>query len=325
MNGRRLGRLLALTTLAVAAGGGLVSADPAPPRTLAAAAWLEGEGASRSVVVALALRPPAGATVVHVGFGALPDAPEDPGGYGTIPPDSWREVRLAAGEVVLARRAIGAAREPSVLVARQPASAPIDVHHLIDEGGGRGGLLFARPREGGPVTLSTHLAHAGDVVTMDVSAPSEDGFFRPETFEILRVARRLGLVGDPEDAGPGAVPVEWVRPEGDPPATLLEGPAGEAEIRSHFDDPRCAWAGRHVGWMPDHWILAYLRPASLRFRLRTDGVRVAGVVADTWRGWGALAVESIWPNGFGGSSANLDLPPLLVVPKDTPLREVRLP
>ena len=121
----------------------------------------------------------------------------------------------------------------------------------------------------------------------------------------------------------GFVTVRWLKGEGGRgSATELAGTTGEARIRSHFNAPRCPWANRHVGWMRDLWILEYHRATRLSFLLETGSVARAGRVSNLWKGYGAWCLESIYPNGFGGSSSNLTLPPVLVLPRGTPVREI---
>jgi hypothetical protein len=79
-----------------------------------------------------------------------------------------------------------------------------------------------------------------------------------------------------------------------------------------------------VGWLRDLYLIEYLRPTDLRFRLDTSTVKRPGRVSGLWRRYGAICIEAIYPNGIGGSSSNLTIPPLLVVPAGTAVREIAL-
>lgn len=291
----------------------------AKPPPVVAAVWLEGTGADAAVVVAVYRAPDAPPAVAHAGFGW--EGHESPSDYGTIEPSSWRGIRVGPGEVVRAKLPVDERGVPYVLVAARAATEPIDVHELIDGGDHPGTLWFGRPGSGGAVTVDRHLVTVGDSVGIRVAAPTDDGFFREETFEILRVARRFGVGSDDPDGLRGFVRATWRRPIGKPPARELAGEEGEKRIRSHFTKPDCPWAERHVGWMDDLFILEYLRPEAIGFSLDTSPVKAAGRISDLWRGYGAIAVESIWPNGFGGSSSNCGMPDVLVVPRGTSIRE----
>jgi hypothetical protein len=67
-----------------------------------------------------------------------------------------------------------------------------------------------------------------------------------------------------------------------------------------------------------------VRRGPLRFRFVTTAVRRAGVVSWTCKGYGAFVLEAIHRNGFGGTSSNLVLPPVVVVPAGTTVVEIRL-
>jgi hypothetical protein len=161
-----------------------------------------------------------------------------------------------------------------------------------------------------------------------IMRPPPPGFFKDETLEIARVARRLAVDGEDPDGEAGHVSVSWFSaPSPHSSVRLLAGKPGEERIRSHFHDPRCPWANRHVAWQKDLWILEYVatRPWLISFTLDTSTVVRPGLVSGIWKGHGAFAIESIHPNGFGGTSENRDLPPLLVIPRGTAVREVSLP
>lgn len=297
---------------------GASAEEPKPPPAVLAGAWAErAEDGTRLVVVALHLRPGAPAQSVHVAHGE-PSDDDEPGGYGVFPAAGWREARVEPGEVLLLRRRTTRDAVP-VLVAEKPAKGDVDVHHLIDGGAPAGTWLFTTVHDLGGVTLDRHLAFVGDRVEATVAPPGDEGFFRPETFETVRVPRHLPLDGDDPDGPAGFL---TVTPREGPAFRVLEGEAGERRIRAHFTNPRCPWAERHVKWMTDLWILEYLEPAPLVLVLDTSSAKGAARASDLWRGWGAFSVESIWPNGFGGSSSNLDLPALLVLPRETRVRTV---
>ncbi|MCU0727833.1 MAG: hypothetical protein MUE73_18905, partial [Planctomycetes bacterium] len=288
---------------------------PAPPLAeIVAGTWLDGD----AVVTALFLAPEsAGAVPVHVALAV--GGAGGPGDYGLFPAAAFRAVELEPGAVTLLRTPLGGKPAPkAVLALRGPPAKDLDVHEIIDGVDPAGLVLFGAPARGDAVTVDRHLVLAGGRVEVRLAAPGGD-FFHPEKMEIARVPRRIPMAGDDPEGPKGHVRVEWTA---DPRVTLLAGEAGEKRIRSHFTDPRCPWAERHVGWLADLFILEYREPAELRFVLDTTPVRRGGRIPDTWRGYGALSVESIYPNGFGGSSSNLDLPPVLVVPEGTPIREV---
>jgi hypothetical protein len=309
---------LAGALLAFAPHGRGAERPPAP----VAATWLDGAKKSRSAVIAVYLPKGAPARTCYAGF-AFEEEKTEPG-YGAIRPDSWRAFRVGPGEVVLARLRLEGRAPPYTLVRDHPAREKIDVHEMIDNGAPKGTILFDRAGAGGAVRVDRHLVAVGEKVGLAVDAPKQKGFFTDDTFEILRLARRLGIGSDDPGTAAGYVEVEWRAPREDSPARELAGKEGEKRIRSHFTKPDCPWANRHVGFMADYWILEYLRPATLEFTLDTSTVKSGGRVFDVRKGNSALAEESIWPNGFGGTSLGLDLPPILVVPEDTPIREVLL-
>jgi hypothetical protein len=139
------------------------------------------------------------------------------------------------------------------------------------------------------------------------------------------VSRRLGIDGADPEGESGHVRLAWLPPEGEAAGAVeLAGAEGERRIRSHFTDPGCPWANRHVAWRPERWVIEYRDRVPLRFRLETDAVVRPGTVSGLWKGYGAVGVEAIYPNGFGGSSTNLDLPPVLVLPRGTAVRVVAL-
>jgi hypothetical protein len=282
----------------------------------AAGAWV----ADRTVVVAIHLGP-AEATPREVFVGFSVPRHEEPGDYGYFAAEAFAPVKVEAGAVVLARRPLAeGAPVPMVLVLPARPAKDLDVHEMIDEDAPPGTILFEHPFDGGGAVIDRHVAVAGDTVTLTLKPPEGD-FFGEPTMEVACVARRLPLWTRPEAERTDAVAVEWAPTDG---ATLLTGEAGEKRLRSHFTDPRCPWAERHVKWMADFFVLMYLKPAGLTFHLDTSGVKTAGRVGDVVGGYHALGQESIWPNGFGGTSTGASLPPLIVVPKGTPVREVEL-
>lgn len=320
-------RLAAAALLIVLALAG--SAHPAPPASadVVAGAWVETRNGAPVLVVGLYRRPDSKAPE-KAWIGCSTGTDDDlPGGYGTIAKDAYREVTLEPGVLVLAARALAGderERPPSVLVVAAPPPTALNVHGLIVGERPAGALLFARPFVETQVTLSRHVLEVGESAELTVAAPPAS-FFLDETLEVLVASRRLGIDGDDPAAPPGHARLALLAPEGDdPPVRELLGSAGEQRIRSHFTDPRCAWAERHVGWRADRWVLDLRRPAPIRLRVETDAIARAGVVYDLWKGYNALTLEAIYPNGFGGSSAGLTLPPLLVVPKGTLRRETPL-
>lgn len=326
----RAAHLLLLLPLAAFGTASVRSAAAAPPRSpdVVSGAWVEDRDGKPTLVVALYRRAEStGPAKAFVGCSTSTDQ-DGPGGYGVIAKDAWTEVALGAGVLVRAERPLSAAeqeRPPAVLVAPAAATAPVDVHTLIDGSVPEGALLFARPTRSTQVTLSRHVLEVGQTAEVVLAAPP-DAFFLPETLEVVVVSRRLGIDSDDADGPAGHVRLAWLAPEGVPPAPAqeLSGAAGERRLRAHFTDPTCAWAERHVGWMEPRWVLELVRPTELRFRVETDAVKRPGTVQDVWKGWGALSLEAIYPNGFGGSSANLELPPLLIVPKGTKVRSTPL-
>lgn len=298
--------------------------EDAPDAAVLAGAWTETkETGAREAVVALLVRPGVEARGIFLALSS-PSADPEPGDYGTLAKDAWQEVSLAKGELVLVRHAFDT---PTIAVAvtEHPPAADQDVHAWIDGGPPAGTALFDVLGGDGGVRVARHVLPIGESVDVVVPAPSDEGFFREETLEIVRVARHLAIDGDDPDGPRGYVGVApaSLGDDEEPALRVLEGAEGEQRIRRHFTNPRCPWAERHVGWMKDLWILEYLRPADLRLTLDTSTVKAPGRVSDLWRGYGAVTTESIWPNGFGGSSANLDLPCLLVVPPGTRTRTVR--
>jgi hypothetical protein len=314
--------LLALFALAGDAGA-------APPRAadVVAGAWVEMREGAPTLVVGLYRRTgtegPAkawvGCSVVRVEDG--------PGAYGTIAEDAFDELPLEPGVLVLASRALVGderTRPPSVLVTAAPPTSSLPVRPMVVGELPAGTIHFAMPTLETQVSLSRHVLEVGERAELVVAAP-EASFFLDETLEVLVASRRLALDGDDPGAAPGHVALVLLAPGGDdPPARELAGAAGERRIRGHFADPGCAWAERHVGWLAERWVVDLARPTPLTFRVETDAVARPGRVSELWRGRHALTLEAIHPNGFGGSSAGLTLPPLLVMPKGTPRRAVAL-
>jgi hypothetical protein len=319
--------VVAAVTVVAAPGPGASAGDetkpaaaPAEPPAIAIA-WLEGEGPARDVVVAIHRAAGLAPVTFHVAFATA--TARAPGDYGTIGPDAWRAVEVAGGEALLARRRIGTSPPTAVVVAQSAAKHAFDVHEMIDEAPPEGTVLFAHPAERGTARVDRHLARIGEKVTLSIEAPEDRGFFGDATFEIARIARRLG-VGSDDPAGPrGYVGVDW-RPSPEGGVAHLTGDAGAKRIRAQFDDSQCAWSKRHVGWMEDAWILEYERPSRIELTLDTSTVKSAGRVCDIWEAYGAVCFESIHRNGIGGTSRNLDLPPVLVVPKDVRVRDTTL-
>jgi hypothetical protein len=314
---RTLAGLLAFALAFAATSPPVASAEPNEAEApVVVGAWIEqGEEGVRRLVVGLTLPAGGEATRAWVTIG-VPSLEKGPGSYGTFPARGSREVRVEQSEVLLVRRS-NVAEGAYVLVTRAPLEHDVDVHDVIDGSEPPGTLLCEHVGGRSALSFDRAVAFIGDPVAATLSPPGEDGFFREETLEIVRVPRHLALEGDDPESARGWVTVS--APE-DPAFRALEDAAGEARLRAHFTNPRCPWAERHVGWMGDLWILEYLRPATLRLSLDTSTVKAAGRVSDVWRGYGAFAVESIWPNGFGGSSSNLTAPCLLVVPKGTRIR-----
>ena len=313
-------RITIFGLLALFLSGPLRAEDDPPPPRLLAVTWLEEADGARVVRLALYHRDAKEPAVFHAGFGE-DEADPSPGGYGTIEPDSWREIRVGPGELVLARRVIPGGGNAAVVIADRRFGKPLDIHEMIDDDVPFGLLFFEYAGAHAAAATDRHVVTIGGTVALTVRAPSDEGFFREETFELGRIARRLGVSSDDPDGPRGYVTVKW-EPGDDPGAVELTGSDGAARIRSHFTNPKCPWAERHVGWMPDLYLLEYLRPVELRFTLDTSTVKAAGRITDLWKGYGAVSVESIWPNGFGGSSSNYDLDPVLVVPEGTAVREV---
>ncbi len=312
--------LLATLLAAAAAAEPPAAGPPAGPATdvaprYAAGTWLEG----RTVVVAIHLGP-AEAAPREVFVGLSTPRQEEPGDYGYFAAQGFLPVKIEPGTLVLARHPL-AADTPVPMVLALPArpAKDLDVHGMIDGDAPPGTILFESPWDGGGAVVDRHIAVAGDTVALTVKPPEGD-FFGEPTMEVACVARRLPLWTTPAAERKDTVAVEWVPDAA--AATLLAGEAGEKRLRSHFTDPRCPWAERHVKWMAESFILEYAKPADLTFRLDTSGVTAAGRVGDIVGGYHALGQESIWPNGFGGTSTGASLPPLLVVPKGTPVREV---
>jgi hypothetical protein len=292
----------------------VLSLPAPPPPEVVAGTWLEGG----ALVTALWLAPEA-ASPLPVFVAHSVARHQEPGDYGLFPADAFRTVDLEPGAVTLLRTPLEGRPAPeTVLVTRERPAGDIDVHGILDGGEPAGTVLFGSTATGDAVTVDRHLVVAGGKVEVRVKAPGGD-FFNEEKMEIVRVPRRIPLGGEDPDGPKGHVRVEWVPDER---FRLLEGEAGENRIRGHFTDPKCPWAERHVGWMADLYVLEYREPAELRLVLDTAPARRGARVPDIWRGYGALTVESIYPNGFGGSSSNLGLPPVLVVPADTPVREI---
>lgn len=317
-----LALLVALVTVA--------SAGAAPPQSpdVLAGTWIETLEGRATLVVALYRRTgSAGPSQAFVGCSVRSDQ-DGPGGYGVIPQGAWTEVALEAGALTRAQRPLTSQeqeRPPAVLVLPAAPTSPVDVHTLIDGDVPASALLFARPARSTVVSVARHVLGIGETTEIGLAAPPAP-FFLPETLEVAVVSRRLGLDGQEAESPSGFVRLVWLTPEGPPPAPAVElrGEAGERRVRTHFTDPKCAWAERHVGWMEARWVLEYAQATPLAFRLETDAVKRPGLVSDLWKGYGALSIEAIYPNGFGGSSANYDLPPVLVVPKGTPTRTVAL-
>ncbi len=306
----------------------LGAAQAEPPRSpdVVSGAWVEDRGGQPTLVVGLYRREGSpGPTVAFVGCAA--GGAEEPGGYGVIPKDGWTEVALEAGVLLRAERPLRAAEinhPPAVLVAPAAAKVPLDVRTLVNGDVPPDALLFALPRHASQITVTRHVVEIGETLDLELAAPPAE-FFVAETLEIARVARRVGIDRDDPDGTSGCARLVWLPGEGDPPAAReLSGPEGERRIRAHFTDPKCLWAERHVGWMEPLWLLEYTRATALRFRLETDTVKRSGRLSDIWKGYGALAIEGIYPNGFGGSSSNLDLPPVLILPKGTQTRTAPL-
>ncbi len=317
-------RPIALAALLLAAGLG-PSASPARATgdvsPVVAGAWLEpSKDVTDTLVVGLFLRAGEKARSVFVAFADVSD-PESPSDYGTFRAGAWHEVKLAPGELVLAKHPTGTDSNP-VLVMPEATKADVQVHDLIDEGGKKGAILFEVVGGYPQVTFDRHVAEVGEVVKASLPAPDGEGFFTDRTMEIVSVARRLAVNGS-DPSGPGGfVSVEVESPDetDDAAFRLLQSQDGETRIRSHFENPKCDWAERHVRWMADRWILEYRRPEVLKLALDTTPVRAAGRVSDMWNGYTAISQESIYPNGFGGTTTGLDLPCLIVVPKGTKTR-----
>lgn len=317
-----LALLVALVTVA--------PAGAAPPRSpdVLAGAWIETLNGRATLVVALYRRAgTAGPVKAFVGCSVAADL-DGPGAYGVIPAEGWTEVALEAGALTRAQRPLTPQeqeRPPAVLALPVAATSPVDVHTLIDGDVPADALLFARPARSTVVSVARHVLEIGETTEVGLAAPPA-GFLLHETLEVAVVSRRLGLDGQEAESPSGFVRLVWLAPEGPPPAPAVElrGEAGERRLRAHFTDPKCAWAERHVGWMEARWVLEYVQATPLAFRLETDAVKRPGLVSDVWKGYGALSIEAIYPNGFGGTSANYDLPPVLVVPKGTPTRAVAL-
>jgi hypothetical protein len=313
-----------LATLALVGDAG---AEPRRSAEVVAGAWIEVREGAPALVVGLYRRigteGPAkawvGCSVVRVEDG--------PGAYGTIAQDAFDELAPEPGVLVLASRALVGderSRPPSVLVTATPPTASLPVRPMVVGELPDGAIHFAMPTLETQVALSRHVLEVGERAELVVAAP-EASFFHEETLEVLVASRRLAIDGDDPGAAPGHVELVLVAPDReDPPVRELAGAAGERRIRGHFTDPACPWAERHVGWLSERWVVDLLRPAQLTFRVETDAVVRPGRVSELWRGRHALTLEAIHANGFGGSSSGLTLPPLLVVPKGTPRREVAL-
>jgi hypothetical protein len=309
--------------------GFLGTADAAPPRSaeVVAGAWLEEREESAALVVAAYRRAGTeGPATAFVGCSVGTDE-DRPGGTGTIPADGWTEIPLEAGVLTRAERLLDPAereRPPSVLLASRRPEAPLPVHPLIVGETPEGSILFARPRGGGTLTVARHVLEVGETTEVTLEAPPPE-FFLLETLEVAVVSRRLGIDGADPEGESGHVRLTWLPAEGEAVgAGDLAGAEGERRIRSRFTDPGCPWANRHVAWTTERWVIEYRERVPLRFRLETETVAHPGAVSPLWKGYGAVGVEAIYPNGFGGSSTNFDLPPVLVLPKGTPVRAVAL-
>ena len=302
----------------------------APPRSaeVMAGAWVEEREGGPWLVVGLYRRAETtGPARVFVGL-SVPGEADAPGGYGTIPVGGWTEVLLEAGVLVRAERALRADERdapPSVLVTTAAATKALEVHPLIVGEVPEGTLHFDRPARETVVQVARHVLEVGQATEITLTAPPAS-FFHDDTLEVAVASRRLGLDGLEAEGASGYVDLAWVAPQAPPPplAHEMRGAEGERRLRAHFTDPTCAWAQRHVAWMSERWVIEYAASAPLTFRLGTAAVKRPGVVSDIWRGYGALAVEAIYPNGFGGSSTNFDLPAILVVPRATAVRLVPL-